>query len=304
MRKCSFVFGVVVALALVPAASAQFLMVPDSSNDVIVTFDPFDGSLINSSFIDLNAYDPGTPKQAMAVGSEIWVVDQLRDKLTRFSLDGSTYLGELTGPIDNIRGMEVVGNTAYLSNSGTNNGAPGEAVVTIDIPSLTFTGHFVTGDDGSGDPFDVLAMDVGGTTQLLINDIDGEDIDWHRLDGSFLSVFHESDGINGIDFPQQMNMSNAGTVLAAGFSSPSGIYEYRMDGSQLNYWDVGSGARGVYPLGNGNIMFTDGGGVWSLDPATGGTTQLYDGGSSQYIEFVPEPASLMLIALALVIRRR
>ena len=309
MKKMVTVFCTLVVLGAAQVGLAQYpdLLVPESSNDNVMLFSGFDGSLINASYIDMTPQEASTPVNAMVVGNEIWVTDQVSDNVRRYSFDGTTYLGEIVGGMDNIRGMEAYGNKAYVSNSGTGNGAPGDAVIVIDIPSQMITGNFVVGDNGAGDPFDVLAFDNNGEMNLLINDIIGEDIDVFGLDGTFMNIFHESDGVTGIDFPEQMNIrGSTGTVLAAGFSSPAGIYEYDMAGNQINYWDVGTGLRGVYELGNGQIMFTSGSGVFSFDPATGGVTELYGGVSGRYIEPIPEPGTLALLGLAglALIRRR
>lgn len=279
------------------------LMVPDSTGDRVMLFSSYDGSLINPNFIDLVPQGAQTPINAVQVGQEIWVSDQLADSIFRYSLDGSSHLGTITGGLDNIRGFEWVGDTVYVSNSGTNNGAPGDGVVTINSSSGLITGFFATGDDGAGDPFDVLSY----FGNLLINDIAGEDIDTFTTDGNFSSVFVESDGVSGIDFPEQMTTTSRGTVLAAGFSTPAGIYEYSSDGGLINYWDVGTAVRGVHELGNGNIMFTDGDGVHVFDPGTGLIIDSVTGVSARFIECViPAPGTLGLAALAglAAIRRR
>ncbi|HZW09990.1 MAG TPA: hypothetical protein VFF69_08810 [Phycisphaerales bacterium] len=271
------------------------LMIPDSTNDRVMLFSSFDGSLITDNFIDLTPQGAETPINAVQVGQEIWVSDQVADSIFRYSLDGTTHLGTISGGMDNIRGIEWVGDTVYVSNSGTNNGAPGQAVVTIDVNTHAVTGSFLVGDDEAGDPFDVL--DYFGN--LLINDIDGDDIDTFTTGGAFVSAFHESDGATGIDFPEQMTRTHMGHVLAAGFSSPSGIYEYDHMGMQVNYWDVGDGARGVHELDNGNIIFTDGDGVHVLDPNTGLVTTTYAGVSARFIECViPAPGALGLLGMA------
>lgn len=299
MRKTLVVASVLLAAA--GSASGQ-LMVVESTSDKVMLFDDFDGSLITTNFIDLTVSGASTPINAVRVGKEIWVTDQLNDIIMRWSADGTTHLGNISGGMDNIRGMEVVGNTAYISNAGTANGAPGTAVLTLDVPSLSLTGFFRVGPASSGDPFDVLDVASG----LLVNDIAGENIEAHQYDGVFISTFHNSDGVSGIDFPEQMNLSAAGTVLVAGFSSPIGIYEYNSAGTQINFWAVGTGNRGVWQLGNGNIMFTDGGGVHILNPSTGGVSTVVSGVSARYIEPIPTPGTLatLLLAGALAARRR
>jgi hypothetical protein len=286
------------------AATAQIdpvgmLVVPESSNERLMLFNAFDGSLVTDNFIDMVPQGASTPLNAKRVGDEIWVSDQVADSVFRYSLDGTSHLGTISGGMDNIRGFEVVGDTVYVSNAGTNNGAPGLAVVTIDVPTASVSGFFAT----NGSPFDVLHYQG----QLLINDISNENIDWYDLSGNFISNFHDSDGVNGIDFPEQMTINSAGNVLVGGFSSPAGIYEYDPNGNQLNYWDVGTAVRGVHELGNGNIMFTDGGGVHILDPDTGTISTAFGGVSARFIELVvPAPSGLGLLAVAglAAVRRR
>lgn len=281
------------------AMAQEFLVIPDSSNDIINVFDPFDGSLIQTNFIDIGSLDGGgtsTPKDAIQVNNEIWVSDQVRDKVYRFGLGGAL-IGDITGGMDNIRGMAFANGTVYVSNAGTNNGAPGDAIVTF-APDGTPTGNFA----GVGDPFDVLDTGNG----IYVDDIDNDEINLFGYDGSFISNYVTSDGIDGIDFPQQMAFASNGNVLVAGFSSPSGIYEYDADGNQVNYHDLG-GIRGVYELGNGLLMFTDSGGVHTLDPNTGAVVDIYTDGSSQYINLiVPSPAGAGVLALASIaaFRRR
>ena len=52
------------------------------------------GDIVNPSFIDLTPLDPGTPKALIQVG-EIWISDQIRDRIDRFDLDG-IHLGAIT----------------------------------------------------------------------------------------------------------------------------------------------------------------------------------------------------------------
>lgn len=285
------------AVALVAGAAtsafagtpSQFLVVPDSSNDILVTFDPFDGSLVNSNFATIGG---GTPKHALQVGNEIWVSNQLTDQIDRFTLNGA-FVSSITGAMDNIKGMEVVGNEVWVTNAGTNNGAPGDAIVKIDIGSASLTGFTAT----NGTLFDL----VNYQGQVLGTNIDTEDLEFFDAAGNFASVFHASDGVSGIDFPQQAFARDNGGLLVAGFSSPSGVYAYDSAGNDLGIIaGIDGGARGVYELGNGNIMWTNGGGVWVTDPNTGEVTNVYDGGSGQYIDLVviPAPGAAGLLALA------
>ena len=66
-------------------------------------------------------------------------------------------------------------------------------------------------------------------------------------------------------FPEQIAEAASGNLLVAGFSNPSGCYEYTNAGVYVGYYDVVSGLRGVYELSNGNILVTNGSGVYEIN---------------------------------------
>jgi DNA-binding beta-propeller fold protein YncE len=243
------------ALVLCAQAQGQFLLIPDATNDTIMKFDAATGALIQQDFIvddpTSTNYNFQTPKDVIQVGNEIWVSDQLSDAIYRFDSNGA-FLSAITGGMDNIRGMELVGSTVYVSNSGTAGGAPGDALVMFSTTGAPL-GNFPVPD-----PFDVVEFQG----DLLITNIAGQNLERFTQAGVFVSTFHDSNGISGIDFPQQVTLASNGDVLCAGFSAPAGLYVYdAASGTELNYLPVSSGGRGVRELGNGNLMFTDSGGV-------------------------------------------
>jgi hypothetical protein len=129
------------------------------------------------------------------------------------------------------------------------------------------------------DPFDV--HEYNG--QLLISDIAGDNIGRYDYDLTFIDLFHDSAGIAGIDFPQQLNTRPSnGNLLAAGFTAPNGIFEYTPDGVQVGPPISVGGLRGVYPLGNGNLMYTKDSGVYVYD-ITAATSTLIHACNPQFI---------------------
>lgn len=292
----------------------SFLMIPDSVSDRILLFDPIDGSLINDNFIDGSA-DTGlgiftTPLNAIQVNREIWVSDQVADAIFRFDLSGN-YLGIVNDSdgdgtpdgLDNIRGMEFAEGLIYVSNAGTNNGAPGDGeVVVVFDPAGNNLGFFDTGD-----PYDIRAYNGS----LLVSDINsessgGEDIDRYTLAGvnsTFDETFVESDGETGIDFAQQITVRQSnGNVLVAGFSTPGGFYEYDAAGNQVDLLNAEDGfaerVRAAYELGNGKIIWSGGDGVIVTDPVTGENTDIYTVNtldfrpSARYIEQLVIPSEV------------
>lgn len=279
-------------LAASLAGAQTYLMMPDSTNNRLVLFDTFNGSVVNSNAFSLAG---GTPLHAMQVNDEIWVSEQIGDRVSRWSFGGSS-LGAITGALDNIRGMEQIGGTVFVTNSGTANGAPGAALRMFDTLGNSL-GFFAT--PGSTGPFG--ALDFGG--DLLVSSSNAND-DVHRYTtaGVSLGTFHNSASLN---FAEQMNYNAAGNILVAGFSSNNVV---TLDGTGAIVGSfAASGARGVYQLGNGNILWSNGSGAHIFDVTTGGSAQIYSGGGRYFdVLVVPEPATVvtLLAGVALAARRR
>ncbi len=265
-RFCS----TVALCALASSAYAQTLLVVESTNDQAMLVDAMDGSLLDANFVDLTLAGAMTPIEAVVVGGEIWVSDQLGDTVFRFSGDGTTFLGTITMNRDNVRGIALANGSLYVTNSAGGFG---------DVTKEYMLDGTLLNQFASGDPFDVV--DFGGS--LLVADIAGEDILQFGYDGTPMGIFHDSDGVSGIDFPEQLSVRSNGNVLAGGFITPSGVYEYDGLGNEINYYAVGTGVRGVHELGNGNILFTDNAGVHVLDPNTLVVTDTAMGVSGRFI---------------------
>lgn len=282
-------------VAFFSAVHAQpFVIMPDSTNNRLVAFSPFDGSVINPNMFGLAG---GTPIHAMQVGNEIWVSEQVGDRISRWDFAGNP-LGAISGGLDNIRGMGLINNRVYVTNFGTANGAPGPAVVIYDTSGNNL-GSFSTATTAPG-PFGILEYRGG---MLVSSSSANDDIHSYQLDGTSRGTFHNSTTLN---FAEQMDYATNGNVLVAGFSSNNIVRLNENDGSVISTF-VASGARGVYQLRNGNIMWTNSSGAHVYDVNTGASTLVYAGGGRylQYAE-IPEPATLLALGggLALFVRRR
>jgi hypothetical protein len=229
---------------------------------------------------------------AVGVGSEIWVSEQIGDRISRWSASGS-FLGQIGGGtgggLDNVRGMALVGDSVYLANSGTANGAPGAAVVMFSSGGAAM-GSFSTGST-SPSPFGLL---TNQGSLLVASSSANDDIHRYSLAGTSLGTFHNSATLN---FGEQMAVATNGDILAAGFSSNNIVRLDAGTGAVLGTY-AAPGARGVAQLGNGNLMWSSGAGAFILDPGTGVSTQIYSGGGRfiEAITIVPEPATVLLWA--------
>jgi len=274
---------IVSALAQQPAQAQQYLMMPDSTaaNFRMVLFDPETGALVNANYFPLNGATNSTPLHAMQVGGEIWVSEQVGDRLARYDLVG-TYLGQIgggtTGGLDNIRGMALAGNTVYVTNGGSGNGSPGVNSVAMFDTTGSPLGSFSTAAMAPS-PFSVLLHQgdlLVGASSTSANDI-------HRflLDGSSVGAFHSS----ALSFIEQLGHATNGDVLAAVFTTDVVARLDSDTGVQISTFPA-SGARGVRQLGNGNIMWTSSGGVFVRDVVAGISTNVYTTSGGRYIDLL------------------
>jgi outer membrane protein assembly factor BamB len=169
----------------------------------------------------------------------------------------------------------------------------------------TLTGGFSTVGLAPS-PFGVLAHQGG----ILVSSSSAND-DIHRftLTGTSLGTFHNS---ASLAFVEQMAFSTDGLVMAAAFSSNNVGFLDPNTGALVRSFTA-SGARGVYQLGNGNVLWTNSAGTFVYDPTNGTSTQVYAGGG-RYLEFapIPEPSpllttaagGLLLVAFRRYVRRR
>ncbi|MEO1583593.1 MAG: hypothetical protein AAFR96_03345 [Planctomycetota bacterium] len=298
-------FAAAAAVGVVTSASGQNILVPESGDNTVYLINGFDGSVINSSFISIAdaASAAGytgstTPVEAIEVGNEIWVSDQLADRIWTFDRSGN-YTGQIgvdsfgDGQLNNIRGIEVVGDTVYAS-LGNNNAAGTvlEGIATIDVSTRQISGGFNGRDAVDTNYFDVLAYNG----ELLVTNIDtGNDgVERYDLAGNFLGSLIASDGATGVDFAQQITArSSNGNLLVGGFSPPSGVYEYLPDGTSLGIVaGLDFGPRAGYELGNGSV-------VWSNGSFLRTDAETFANGSFRFFSptSVPAPASAALLSL-------
>lgn len=252
-------------------ASAQIVLMPDTSSDSVVSFSPIDGSVLATNLFSVPSTE--TLISAIDVNGEVWISSQTGDTVYRYDFAG-TQLGQI-GPtfsgagFDNIRGIAYVNGIVYVTNAGTSNGAPGDAVIAFD-PTGTYLFHWSTA--GLVDsPFAV----TGYQGDLLVCG-SGNNDDVYRFDavGNPIGSVHDS---ATLAFAHQVQPSLDGFAWVSGFSSDNVVKIDVATGQVLSELPTNN-TRGVFELLNGNILWTDSNGVHVYDRIAGSSTMVHAGG--------------------------
>jgi hypothetical protein len=244
--------------------AVSFVMVLESTNDAVMTFNYNDGSLINPAFIPGGNPNLSTPIEPLLTpNATILVSDQLTDNIVEFDTLGAfirIFFGGNTAVLDNCRGIELrPGNTSLVAAvAGTTNQ---DAIAEFDLITGNYLGNFITPNSVLMDgPWDIVFR----TTDCLVTGEASDNVVKYDLSGNYIGNF-----FSPLNFPEQLNKTASGNIIVAVFSSPSGLYVFDPNGTQLNYFSSVTGLRGTIQLGNGNYLVTNGAGVYVLDQNTG-----------------------------------
>lgn len=298
-RQIRALASIVPAALLAAAASGQVLLIPDSGADKVWAFDPFDGSVISNNLIP-NHPSLTQPINAIDSGRGTFLVtDETSDTVLEFNAFGG-FIGtfaDASDGIDGPNGLTLFEGKVYVASNV--NGR----IVRLDGDGSNAT-NWAT---NVGTPRDIAFRG----NDALITESAGDDIVRYNLDGTFNSIWHNSDGASGIDFPQQIQIEPTGGALVAGFTPPLGLYTFDGNGNQVQaFTNLITSPRGVYRLGNGKILYAGGTRVRIYDPATQTEQDIVNvgGASFRYIEYssIPTPgaAALGIVAGLVALRRR
>ncbi len=268
MKKNLFFFGFLIFMVSHAFSQEKIAVIQDP---FVLLLNAETGEIEDPAFIDLTPLNPGTPKGIRQIGDEIWITDQIEDLIYRFDLAGN-HLSNITGAMDNIKGLDIIdGSEVWVTNAGSNNGAPGDAIVRIDLEG-NILGNFPT---PTGSTFDVLD---NGSGEVYISYIaGGSPIERRDYDGNSLGNLVDP---NHLNFAQQMWITEDGNLLVASFSSNT-IYLFDIaSGAEIQNWTASS-ARGVIETGDGHILWTSSAGISRMDPDTG-TSTILSSGSAQF----------------------
>ncbi|MBK9225583.1 MAG: hypothetical protein IPL67_00610 [Ignavibacteria bacterium] len=260
----------------------SYLMVPDITQDRVYFFNAANGDLVDTAFIPQARPQLSTPKHALTHfnGKDILLADQITDLVQKFNSNGkyNNYFAPIGGVntsiLDNMRGIRYRADNSLLVTVGS--GANINTIQQFDTAG-NHLGTFIPNTNITS-PFDIL---MRGSDMLVANFSGTNRITNFDLNGTFISQFYVG---SDFAFPQQIQALPNGNIIVAAFSPPSGISYLTSTGSFVKLMTGITGNRGVYLLGNGNYLTTNGAGAHEIDSATGALVRTIATGSMQYIE--------------------
>jgi hypothetical protein len=136
-------------------------------------------------------------------------------------------------------------------------------------------------------PFDIYQR----TVDWLVSNINSDELNRHDLDtGAYLAEFALVD-----NFPQQVTEAANGNVLVGNFGGTQvGVVEFTPAGAVVDVYAPVTGNRGVYELPNGNILTSNGSGVYEIDRDGNVVETKIEDVSGQYIELIQIVPSIAL----------
>lgn len=260
----------------------SYLMIPDITQDRVYFFNAANGDLIDTAFIPQSRPQLSTPKHALTHfnGKDVLIADQITDLVQKYNSNGTynNYFAPIGGVnnsiLDNIRGIRYRANNSLLVTVGS--GTNQNTIQQFDTAG-NHLGTFIPATNLNS-PFDIL---LRGSDMLITNSSGTNRITNFDLNGTFISQFYVG---SAFAFPQQMQTLPNGNIIVAAFSPPSGIAYLTSTGSYVKLLTGITGNRGVYLLGNGNYLTTNGAGAHEIDSASGALVRTIATGSMQYIE--------------------
>lgn len=268
-----------------PLPPEDLLVVADWRTPRIMAFSRLDGSLVDANFITPTQTRTtlSYPKEAVRVLDEIWVSDQVENRIIRFSLDGRSYLGDFTNRalsgIENVRGFEATCGKVYIACGA---GVHAGRVAVLDL----LTGQTVTSTATGPQPFDVQLA----RSELIVSDFTDSRLVRLNYDGSpggSMAMLGSGFG------PQQVLRGAVDRYLVTTYntSSPGRIQELDSGGAVVRTHLVPHTLLvAAFPLADGNILFTTRQGVHRLDVTTGLTSNVITNVDAQYINsLAPKP---------------
>jgi len=230
------------------------LFIPnDATPEAVYMFDPYDGHSLGIFLTDDDRL--ATPQCAIkGPDGNVYLSDQVGARGVHVYDTSGTFLYTYCDTSDglyNVRGIDFRNDTLFVTSGN-------DYVAMFDGPHSRLPDFIPSGMD----PYDIHFLDDGSA---LVADITGDNIRRYNADGTF------SGEIINTNFPEQVTYDDLapGDFITASFSDHD-IKDFDLDGTIQQTTPLGTPyGRGVYRLGNGNLLASISTGVFELDPGTG-----------------------------------
>lgn len=277
-------------------ASASFLLFVESTGDRVITLDINTGDPINMNYIPSDPVNLATPIQArLTPWGNITISEQINDGVYQYDTLGAVLGifapagGINTTILDNVRGHNFRNNTGNLVVAVAAGGNI-NSISEFDSQG-NFIGQFITsGSGGLDSPYDILFR----TNDVIVSASTSDMLHRYDLNGNFISNLYT--GVSANFFQQMQELPN-GDILVADFGVGGGVRIFSSTGTLLNTLGQITAIRGVYKLGNGNILVSNAAGLFEINPVTGDTLrQIIAGVAGRFI--TPYDPSIIPVELS------
>lgn len=236
-KRSSCVVGLMMGGLIATTAPGQVILMNDSSADVCHVIDPATGDVTGSfdtsfSTTGINIIDGPDGTLLMS--------DQSNDTVYQLNADGTLIGDYITAPIDNIRGIDMVGNFLV--------GATTDGVFAWDANGD------ILANSVAGDFFDVdNASSAYGFPGIVATDLTSDTIHAYRYNGNFVT-----NTVAGGDFLEQTTpieiVPGSFCVGVVAFTGANVTVYFTSSGNIDYQFPITGAGRGLVQLDNGNLL--------------------------------------------------
>jgi hypothetical protein len=263
-------------LVALPGSGTPVLLCPDSLRETVWAFDATTGAIVSENVVvDTQYLDQPIQVVASPSGTMI-VTDEIAATVREFSARG-VFIRELCGPAQGLTrtyGCCVKNGKIYVTEPFVTTLSEPGRIWRMNLDGSDF--ELFLQDPLMRNPRGILPVPGG----FMVADsgeasIGGEDLEFVSDAGVVQSPpFFDSEGVSYFDFPQQIAPAIGGGFWVAGFTAPSGLWLVSVNGTIDNYYPTFTSARGVWPLGNGQLLYTGGTRVQMINPNGGDEVEI------------------------------
>jgi len=237
------------------------LLIPESSNNRVMKFNPNNGELIDANFIPPNVILDFPMQALLTPWNTVSICDFGKDVIFEFNMEGSFVRqfipngGPNTSILDGNRSHIFLGDDTILITVQLGPNAHSVARFNADG---NYMGNFITnGQGGLSGPVYIFRR----KNDYLIGDLSNT-IRTYGLNGNYLGNFATE-----LDFPHEISITADSNIVVAVDNEldPRGVHIYDYNGNFVKELEPMMLLRGAIQLSNGNFLVTNIGGVHEID---------------------------------------